>query len=373
MDTSEKSGLVKDANSGYNIESDFAPPNGDDSGWPKMFCVLWVDLENSTSITAGMRPDGYKRYYSSFYGAISTIAKQFGATTMKYVGDALLFYFPATSDPANRSAFIDVLRCGMSIVESRCSINSTLHSEGLPSISFRMSADYGRMEIIETSDSPTLDFVSPSMNMVSKMNHLAPSNGMVIGGDLHQAVAKFATDLFSFVPVGHVDIGMKLLYPVYGVVIERKIQSGIKKSAMLGIDSMSCKIRKEGAAPNIMIVDDEPDILLTYNEFLSKEGYNIEPFSNPREALNRLLELGPMYYDLAILDIRMPEINGLQLYQSLKSFSSKINIILVTGLDAAQELVTLVRGISADDIMKKPVEKQVLVRAVKSRLGKQAV
>lgn len=67
---------------------------------------------------------------------------------------------------------------------------------------------------------------------------------------------------------------------------------------------------------NIMLVDDEPDVLYSFQISLFEEGYNVIPFSKSKEAVKHLIDLDnpTSYYDLAIIDIRMPELNGIQLY-----------------------------------------------------------
>jgi DNA-binding response OmpR family regulator len=69
-----------------------------------------------------------------------------------------------------------------------------------------------------------------------------------------------------------------------------------------------------------MIVDDEPDTLFTYQYFLSDEGYNVEAFTDPQEALKHLVQSSDSssYYQLVLLDIRMPRLNGLQLFNTIK-------------------------------------------------------
>lgn len=84
-----------------------------------------------------------------------------------------------------------------------------------------------------------------------------------------------------------------------------------------------------------MLIDDEPDLLLTFKSILSTEGYNVETFSNSQEALKRFLEVkmnnnkrstttASSYYDLIITDIRMPDLNGIQLYQILKTLCANV-------------------------------------------------
>ena len=72
-------------------------------------------------------------------------------------------------------------------------------------------------------------------------------------------------------------------------------------------------------------------------------------------------EVHPRLYDLVILDIRMPKLNGIQLFYRLKSITLKTKIMFLSALDAAEELVSILPGVSHDDIIKKPVRNEELV------------
>jgi DNA-binding response OmpR family regulator len=89
-----------------------------------------------------------------------------------------------------------------------------------------------------------------------------------------------------------------------------------------------------------MIVDDKPDILFTYKCLLSAEGYNVETFTNPNDALMHFAQLPDpsSYYKLVLLDIRMPRLNGLHLFYKIKTLSPKIKIMFSSALDVAEEV-----------------------------------
>jgi two-component system, OmpR family, response regulator ChvI len=74
--------------------------------------------------------------------------------------------------------------------------------------------------------------------------------------------------------------------------------------------------------------------LTTYKTFLTIEGYNVHDFTDPREALVHFAQSNPDYYNLVVMDIRMPNLNGLQLYYRLKAINPDIRIMFVSALDA---------------------------------------
>jgi DNA-binding NtrC family response regulator len=100
---------------------------------------------------------------------------------------------------------------------------------------------------------------------------------------------------------------------------------------------------------NILIVDDEPDIAFTYKSILNEEGYNVDAFTDPRQALLHFSQLDPLYYKLILLDIRMPNANGFQLYYKFKAINPNIKILFVTALDViGEELASMLPGFSAE-------------------------
>jgi two-component system alkaline phosphatase synthesis response regulator PhoP len=115
----------------------------------------------------------------------------------------------------------------------------------------------------------------------------------------------------------------------------------------------------------ILVVDDERDIvdLLTYN--LTKEGYEVVPAFNGREALERASDR----VDLIILDLMMPELDGFDTCRRLKAVpaTASIPIILLTAKSSElDEILGLELG--ADDFVQKPISPRKLVARVKAML-----
>ena len=119
-----------------------------------------------------------------------------------------------------------------------------------------------------------------------------------------------------------------------------------------------------------MVVDDELDILHTYKYILSAEGYNVEAFTDPHDALMHFVQLPDpsSYYQLVLLDIRMPRLNGLQLFYKIRTLSPNTKIMFCSALDMTEELVSILPGVNADDFVKKPIGKEQFLSKVKAAL-----
>ena len=123
---------------------------------------------------------------------------------------------------------------------------------------------------------------------------------------------------------------------------------------------------------NILIVDNEEDMLKVYEYFLKTEGYhNVQTFSDPKKVIKHSVQLKETnYYDLAIIDIRMPIINGIQLYQILTILNPNLKVLFLTGLDAVAELTSLYK-FKKEDIIKKPCEFSQFIKIINNAVLKE--
>ena len=78
----------------------------------------------------------------------------------------------------------------------------------------------------------------------------------------------------------------------------------------------------------------------------------MDAFADPREALRHFEQTDLNTYNLVIIDIRMPSLNGIQVYYRLKTKNPNIKILFVSALDAAQEMVSILPGIGLEDVLK---------------------
>ena len=122
-------------------------------------------------------------------------------------------------------------------------------------------------------------------------------------------------------------------------------------------------------SPKILVVDDEPDILeiLEYN--LGREGYEVHTAANGVQALERARELQP---DLIVLDIMMPEMDGVQVCRRLREdrdFDDTLIAFLTARQEDYSQIAALEQG--GDDYISKPIKPRVLVARIKAMLRRQ--
>ncbi len=119
----------------------------------------------------------------------------------------------------------------------------------------------------------------------------------------------------------------------------------------------------------ILLVDDEPDILdfLSYN--LKKEGFIVYTAQNGKDAIKISKEVLP---NLIILDVMMPEMDGIETCENLRSISY-LNNTIIAFLTARGEDYSQIAGFSAgaDDYITKPIKPKVLISRVKALLKRQ--
>lgn len=79
----------------------------------------------------------------------------------------------------------------------------------------------------------------------------------------------------------------------------------------------------------VLVFDDELDTAQTLRLILESSGFRVDIFTEPKKALGTFI---PAYYDLAVIDVRMPGMNGFELYSEMKSIDYEIKVLFLTAL-----------------------------------------
>jgi two-component system response regulator ChvI len=123
----------------------------------------------------------------------------------------------------------------------------------------------------------------------------------------------------------------------------------------------------QAAAPQtIALVDDDRNILASVSMTLEAEGFAVKTYTDGAEAL-RALSTQPV--DLAVLDIKMPRMDGMELLEKLRRTSDLPVIFLTSKDDEVDELMGLRMG--ADDYIKKPFSQRLLIERIRTLLRRE--
>ena len=340
------------------------------------YCVTVVDIVGSTSIVSAISSsEKTRKFYSIFINAMANILRKYDARVIKTVGDGIISFFPKTKDTANTSAFKDVLECCFSQIAESPNINKMLQEEKLPSIGYRISADYGRVEIAKSGSLDIDDLFGSTVNFCSKINLRASWNGIVIGSDLYRIIRSIPqlerSCRFEELAAGYYSGIGKYSYPIYSLS-KKSRPFNVQNSSTQQEDEVKKDLaerrRKPSKTPNILLIDDEHDDLFVLEKFLTREGFGVKSFSNSREALEHFSRTNPSFYDLIISDIRMPEINGLELYMSLKAIKNDVKVLFASAIELAEEILSVMPGVRRERLIKKPVEQKVFIDLVKKTI-----
>ena len=125
------------------------------------------------------------------------------------------------------------------------------------------------------------------------------------------------------------------------------------------------------AITRILIIDDEPDITLAFRKALTDKGFKqVETVNDPIFALKNF-KAGS--YDLLIIDIVMPEMDGFELYEEIRKIDSKVKVCFITAFEVNYQALRAVfpSATTTDDIgcfIRKPVDVDNLIKHIEAEL-----
>jgi len=114
----------------------------------------------------------------------------------------------------------------------------------------------------------------------------------------------------------------------------------------------------------ILLVDDDKDIALSFNLALQHNDFLVDVFTNPIEALAKFK---PGFYKMALIDLRMPEMDGIELFNKIREIDKKIKICFLTAYDWDNQQIKEL----SEHFIKKPISIDGLVKIVKTEIEKE--
>jgi DNA-binding response OmpR family regulator len=119
----------------------------------------------------------------------------------------------------------------------------------------------------------------------------------------------------------------------------------------------------------ILVVDDEPDLTQVSRLALEDHGFKVDSFNDPYLALS---EYRPGLYDLVILDIKMPNMDGFELYLEIKKIDTNANVCFLTASEQYYEEFRKKDYYALDRnlFIRKPIENEELVKKINKMIKK---
>ena len=112
----------------------------------------------------------------------------------------------------------------------------------------------------------------------------------------------------------------------------------------------------------ILLVDDDVDLLATFEESLSLRGYDIITAHNGNEAIEQFKEKNPC---ITFMDIRMPKMDGYETFSKIKKISNNAKIVFVTGHETVSK-TQVARGEGLIGLIEKPTVAEKIVELIKA-------
>jgi DNA-binding NtrC family response regulator len=122
-----------------------------------------------------------------------------------------------------------------------------------------------------------------------------------------------------------------------------------------------------GETARILIIDDDENIRKVLVTILEDEGYSVESVDTARKAIEKTKR---NFYNLALIDVRLPDMEGIELLTKMKDTTPKMRKIIITGYPTLQNAVEAVNK-GADAYVMKPFDVEKVLRQIKEQLRKQ--
>ena len=117
----------------------------------------------------------------------------------------------------------------------------------------------------------------------------------------------------------------------------------------------------------ILIVDDDTDITLAFKKGLEGDGFEVDTFNDPLEALSNFK---PSKYDFLLLDVRMPNMNGFELYKEIEKVDGDVKVCFITAFEVYYEALREVfPSLEVECFIRKPIEIASLIKKIKNELS----
>ncbi len=184
--------------------------------------ILFVDLGSSTKMSSELYPDALARIIRIYSQEMAYIIEYFGGYVLKYVGDAVIGYFPSKgSNLTNAKNIVLCAQTMLSVINE--SINPILFKDAYPTLQIKTSADFGESSIVRYGadrQKSHIDIIGLSINLAAKMQTIGKPNQLIIGREVFKRLPQKLKTFFAKVNVDskiwpYHDFVSKKPYPVF--------------------------------------------------------------------------------------------------------------------------------------------------------------
>jgi two-component system, OmpR family, response regulator ChvI len=141
------------------------------------------------------------------------------------------------------------------------------------------------------------------------------------------------------------------------------VVSTVVNKPMLKQKSNKAKSKTDG---KILIVDDEPDITESFGLALEDSGFEVDKYNDPAVAL---ASFKPNVFGLLILDIKMPKMDGFELYDKIKKIDNKVKVFFVSAFDIDRVAISKkYSDLKIENFLPKPIQIPELIKRVEEQL-----
>ncbi len=118
-------------------------------------------------------------------------------------------------------------------------------------------------------------------------------------------------------------------------------------------------------AKRILLVEDDETILASFHLILESEGFQVDTATSGQQALEKA---GEKNYRLVILDIKLPDMHGIEVAKEMRKRDDEVNLVIMTGYPELAESIDTI-DIGIEEILLKPVNVDELLRVIKDALA----
>ena len=117
----------------------------------------------------------------------------------------------------------------------------------------------------------------------------------------------------------------------------------------------------------IFLVDDEPDIANSLKAGLERKGFTVDSFTDPQQAL---AHYRPNSYDLLLIDIRMPKLNGFELVREIRKTDTEAEVWFLTAFEVYyEEFKKMFPNLDVKSFIRKPISASDLAGKINEKIG----